>query len=111
MVSLLLDNIQIARTPKKRKKKSWLMLGEEDPLKKTYIFKPLEMVQFQPAAHTKQKGFPNPYDFTSIQLVTNQLREFHKNAKTTKISDEEGVKVNQDGRGRWMDNVMIERLW
>ena len=22
-----------------------------------------------------------------------------------------GVKVSMDGRGRWMDNVFIERLW
>ncbi len=22
-----------------------------------------------------------------------------------------GVKISMDGRGRWMDNVVIERLW
>jgi putative transposase len=22
-----------------------------------------------------------------------------------------GIKISMDGRGRWMDNVMIERLW
>lgn len=24
---------------------------------------------------------------------------------------DEGIKVSMDGRGRWMDNVMVERLW
>ena len=23
----------------------------------------------------------------------------------------EGVRISMDGRGRWMDNVMVERLW
>jgi hypothetical protein len=32
------------------------MPGEEDPLKKTYIFKPLENGQFQLAAHTGDGG-------------------------------------------------------
>jgi hypothetical protein len=51
-VLLPIGKVVTNKTRKKMKKKFWLMLGEEDPLKKIYIFKPLEMVQFQPAAHT-----------------------------------------------------------
>ena len=29
----------------------------------------------------------------------------------TKVLQDAAVKISMDGRGRWMDNVMIERLW
>jgi putative transposase len=29
----------------------------------------------------------------------------------TGILDTNGIKISMDGRGRWMDNIMIERLW
>jgi putative transposase len=29
----------------------------------------------------------------------------------TRVLREAGVRISMDGRGRWMDNVMIERLW
>ena len=29
----------------------------------------------------------------------------------TQVLKDAGVKISMDGRGRWMDNVMIERLW
>jgi putative transposase len=29
----------------------------------------------------------------------------------TQVLKNAGVKISMDGRGRWMDNVMIERLW
>ena len=29
----------------------------------------------------------------------------------TEVLIEAGVRVSMDGRGRWMDNVFIERLW
>ena len=29
----------------------------------------------------------------------------------TDVLTEAGVKVSMDGKGRWMDNVFIERLW
>ena len=29
----------------------------------------------------------------------------------TKALREAGARISMDGRGRWMDNVMIERLW
>ncbi len=29
----------------------------------------------------------------------------------TNVLKQAGVKISMDGRGRWMDNVMIERLW
>jgi len=32
-------------------------------------------------------------------------------AEWTERLEELGVKISMDGRGRWMDNVFIERLW
>ena len=29
----------------------------------------------------------------------------------TEVLKEAGVRISMDGRGRWMDNVFIERLW
>ena len=29
----------------------------------------------------------------------------------TKVLKNHGIKISMDGKGRWMDNVMIERLW
>ncbi len=29
----------------------------------------------------------------------------------TQVLKDAGVKLSMDGRGRWMDNVVIERLW
>lgn len=29
----------------------------------------------------------------------------------TAVLDEAGIRISMDGRGRWMDNVFIERLW
>ena len=29
----------------------------------------------------------------------------------TQVLKDAGVKISMDGRGRWMDNIMIERLW
>jgi hypothetical protein len=27
------------------------------------------------------------------------------------VLESAGVRISMDGRGRWMDNVMVERLW
>lgn len=29
----------------------------------------------------------------------------------TEVLKEHGIKISMDGKGRWMDNVFIERLW
>ncbi len=41
---------------------------------------------------------------------TDQGSQFTSVAFTQALKDA-GVKISMDGRGRWMDNVMIERLW
>lgn len=41
---------------------------------------------------------------------TDQGSTFTAQAFTTVLA-EAGVKISMDGRGRWMDNVFIERLW
>ena len=41
---------------------------------------------------------------------TDQGSQFTSLALTTVLKDA-GVRISMDGRGRWMDNVFIERLW
>jgi putative transposase len=41
---------------------------------------------------------------------TDQGSQFTSQAFTGALSDA-GVRISMDGRGRWMDNVFIERLW
>ena len=41
---------------------------------------------------------------------TDQGSQFTSNAFTDLLKDS-GVAISMDGKGRWMDNVMIERLW
>lgn len=41
---------------------------------------------------------------------TDQGSQFTSEEWTSKLK-EWGVKISMDGRGRWMDNVFIERLW
>jgi putative transposase len=43
-------------------------------------------------------------------LNTDQGSQFTSEEWTSKLK-EWGVKISMDGRGRWMDNVFIERLW
>ena len=41
---------------------------------------------------------------------TDQGSQFTSEAFTGKLK-EHGIRISMDGRGRWMDNVFIERLW
>ena len=41
---------------------------------------------------------------------SDQGSQFTSEAFTAVLSDA-GIKISMDGRGRWMDNVFIERLW
>ena len=41
---------------------------------------------------------------------TDQGSQFTSFAFTTTLKDA-GIRISMDGRGRWMDNVFIERLW
>ena len=41
---------------------------------------------------------------------TDQGSQFTGAAFTSALIDA-GVRISMDGRGRWMDNVFIERLW
>ena len=41
---------------------------------------------------------------------TDQGSQFTSEAFTG-ILDRQGIRISMDGRGRWMDNVFIERLW
>jgi putative transposase len=41
---------------------------------------------------------------------TDQGSQFTSEAFTGRLK-EEGIKISMDGRGRWRDNVFIERVW
>jgi putative transposase len=41
---------------------------------------------------------------------TDQGRQFTSSA-FTKVLGDKGIRISMDGRGRWLDNVFIERLW
>lgn len=41
---------------------------------------------------------------------TDQGSQFNSEAFTSVLS-QHGIAISMDGRGRWMDNVFIERLW
>jgi putative transposase len=41
---------------------------------------------------------------------SDQGSQFTSEAFTGILSDN-GIKISMDGRGRWMDNIMVERLW
>lgn len=42
--------------------------------------------------------------------MRRQGSQFTSFAFTTMLKDA-GIRISMDGRGRWMDNVFIERLW
>ena len=41
---------------------------------------------------------------------TDQGSQFTSLSFTQMLTDS-GIRISMDGRGRWMDNVFIERLW
>lgn len=49
--------------------------------------------------------FPRPRIFNTDQGSQFTSLDF------TQVLKEAGVRISMDGKGRWMDNVMIERLW
>ena len=52
-----------------------------------------------------------PHERRLAEIVnTDQGRQFTSFAFTTVLREAE-VRISMDGRGRWMDNVFIERLW
>ena len=51
----------------------------------------------------------NRYDPPEI-FNTDQGSQF-TSAEFTGLLKEAGVRISMDGRGRWMDNIFIERLW
>jgi putative transposase len=51
------------------------------------------------------RGFGTPEIFN-----TDQGSQFTSERVTTVLKDA-GIKISMDGKGRWMDNAFIERLW
>lgn len=49
--------------------------------------------------------YGKPEIFNSDQGVQYTSQEF------SKILEEKNIRISMDGKGRWMDNVFIERLW
>ena len=49
--------------------------------------------------------YPHPDIFNTDQGCQFTSRAF------TKVLTDQGIQISMDGKGRWRDNVMIERLW
>jgi transposase InsO family protein len=57
-----------------------------------------------------QRPFGSP-EFEEYPIFnTDQGSQFTSFAFTTTLKDA-GIRISMNGRGRWMDNVFIERLW
>ena len=54
-------------------------------------------------------GVLGPYGIPEI-FNTDQGCQYTSNDFITVLKDHE-IKISMDSKGRWMDNVMIERLW
>ncbi len=52
-----------------------------------------------------------PQDPWSAEIFNTDQGSQFTSPRFTQILHNATVKVSMDGRGRWMDNVMIERLW
>lgn len=48
---------------------------------------------------------------TTIGSALAHQASLFTSPRFTKVLQDAAVKISMDGRGRWMDNVMIERLW
>jgi hypothetical protein len=46
----------------------------------------------------------------ALQLIQNTSSQFTSFAFTSTLKNAD-IRISMDGRGRWMDNVFIERLW
>ncbi len=44
-------------------------------------------------------------------MNTDQGAQFTSDAWVKEMKQHEGLKISMDGKGRWIDNVFIERLW
>jgi len=42
---------------------------------------------------------------------TDQGSQFTSDDFTTVLKDDNDIKISMDGKGRWVDNVFVERLW
>ncbi len=52
-----------------------------------------------------------PFGFTDGPRSSTRIVSQFTSPRFTQPLLDATVKVSMDGRGRWMDNVMIERLW
>jgi putative transposase len=52
---------------------------------------------------------PNPSDEFSASQVAENLLHFRRLVRT--LLKEPTCSISMDGKGRWVDNVFVERLW
>ena len=56
------------------------------------------------------EAHPSPLHGTPDIFNTDQGTQFTSEAFTTALKGR-GVRISMDGKGRWLDNVYVERLW
>ena len=56
------------------------------------------------------RPWTRPYGVTAPPGCSTTISAVHQRRLTGVLRDV-GVTISMDGKGRWMDNVFIERLW
>ena len=49
--------------------------------------------------------------FDRPEILTSDQGSQFTSPRFTSVLQQAGVRISMDGRGRWMDDVFIERLW
>jgi len=74
-------------------------------------------VVYRHHVHPHEKGFPVSGRHHGLAFKKGaELAFIHQGCQFTSeaftyVLKEHGIKISMDGRGRWIDNVFIERLW
>ncbi len=57
------------------------------------------------------RALERAYEFNIPEIMNSDQGSHFTSPKFTSISLAKGVKVSMDGRGRYLDNIFVERLW
>ena len=53
-----------------------------------------------------------PYNTSTIEMLQRPLESaLFTSVKFTDVLKQHGIRISMDGKGRWRDNVFVERLW
>ncbi len=82
------------------------MIDPEHP--QLSIVRQCELVSISRSGFYYQPAGETPLSLELMRLID---RQFLDSPRFTAVLQQAVVRVSMDGRGRWIDNVFIERLW